>query len=101
MEIAEDILHRYVRLGQIEGIPRNEREEMTQKFLDALNARRVAEGFKPYTYPRLSKMLQGIPTGDLWAFYQQCDQARSFGAYFHWALKPKPDGNQMATNRQP
>lgn len=89
MEIPTGLLERYKPREIQTGAPRNEREEMTQKFLDTLNTRRVAEGFKPYTYARMATLLQGIPTGDLFAFYRQCEGARSFSRMFHWALKPK------------
>lgn len=69
--------------------PRSEREELLSKFLDRLNAERAGTTFKPLQARSLGVKLAHIPTGDLWAFYRQCEAARSFSRYFWWAIKPK------------
>ena len=65
-------------------------------FMVRLNWQRVADGFRPMSHSRLGKVLERIPTGDLYAFYRKCDGAKNFSRYFWWALKPKPD--QEATD---
>lgn len=87
MEIPTSILDRLQ--NRPARAPRSEREEILDRFLQALNPARVAEGFRPLTPARVATALQGIPTGDLHAFYRQCEQARSFGRYFWWALKAR------------
>lgn len=71
------------------GQPRNEREEIVGMFLDRLNFYRSSARFPAYTYPRLAKMLKGKTTSELHALFKQCETARSFSAFFHWALKPQ------------
>lgn len=69
--------------------PRNEREEIVSKFLAEINFDRARAGFRPYTYPRMAVLLQGVPTSDLYPFFKKCEGARSFGKFFHWSLDPK------------
>jgi hypothetical protein len=71
------------------GAPRTEREELITKFLDKLNPDRTSAGYRCMTYARVARMLQHLPTPELYPFFKQCENARSFGAYFHWALKPQ------------
>lgn len=68
----------------------SQRGEMLDKFLERLNPPRIADGYKPLSHSRLSKLLAHIPTEDLHAFYKQCENSdMPFGAYFHWSLKVK------------
>ena len=89
MEIPTGLLERYKPREILTGAPRTEREELIDRFLLALNPSRVAKGYEPYTFPRLSRMLKGKNEQQLYAFYRQCEGARSFSRMFHWALKPK------------
>lgn len=68
----------------------SQRGELLDKFLSRLNPSRIADGYKPLTHSRVSLLLAHIPTEDLHAFYQQCEEATiPFSAYFHWSLKVK------------
>lgn len=89
MELVTDYLEIIRRRRAQKGLPRNEREEMLELFMAKLNAARIKDGFSKLSYGRLAKALQGVPTADLYAFYRQCEQAKSFSRYFWWALKPK------------
>lgn len=68
---------------------RSERDELVQKFLERLNQAREGTKYKPLTARAVAIKLSHVPTRDLWAFYKQCEQAKSFSAYFFWALKPR------------
>lgn len=68
---------------------RSERDELLQMFIDRLNQARVGTKFKPLAARSVAIKVAHIPTSDLWAFYRQCEQAKSFSAYFFWALKPQ------------
>jgi len=71
---------------------RSERAELLQNFLETLNRDRRDGGYKPYNPAFLSMKLSqsGLKTNsDIYSFYNQCQNARNFGAYFHWALNPK------------
>lgn len=65
------------------------RGEMLDKFLDRLNAARVGTKYKPLSIKRVAMMLAHVPTDDLYPFYKDCERAKTFSAYFHWALKPE------------
>lgn len=88
MEIQQSYLDKFhiTRKGE----PRNEREELLDKFLAKLNLARIGTAYAPLTIGRLVKILEGVPTKDLYAFLRDCERARSFSKYFFWALKPKP-----------
>lgn len=89
MEIQNDYLEK-IRARRVQkGLPRSEREEMLELFLHRLNAARVLENYPKLTHPRLAKALQGVPTGDLYPFYKQCEAARHFSRFFWWSLKPQ------------
>ncbi len=68
---------------------KTERGEMMQYFLDRINPDRIATGRKPYTMGRMGKMLEAIPTKDLYALKSRCDKAKTFGSTFHFELNPQ------------
>jgi hypothetical protein len=70
---------------------RSERDELLSKFLshDLKLRDHKTKQLRPITDRELAIKLSHIPTGDLHAFYKQCENARSFGRYFWWALKPQ------------
>jgi len=65
----------------------SERAEMLEKFLTKMNPDRIASGYKPITPARIGVMLAHVPTSDLFPFFKECEQAKSFGALFHWKLR--------------
>jgi hypothetical protein len=89
LEIPPEFLEKFRPRARKKGEPRSEREELLGVFLAKLNAQRIADGFPKLTYGRLARVLQHVPTEDLYAFYRQCDAARHFGKFFWWSLKPK------------
>lgn len=68
--------------------PVSERSELIGKFTDGVNASR-GKKYKKLTHAYVASKLAHLSVSDLYAFLKQCEQARSFGAMFHWALKPK------------
>lgn len=71
---------------------KNERQDLLKMFLDVkIDGITVRKGskFVPIDASTLAFKLSHIPTSDLYAFYKQCENAKHFGKYFWWALKPK------------
>jgi hypothetical protein len=67
----------------------SERAELVGKFTDRLNLDRDGVKYKKLTHARVGFLLSHIKSDfDLYAFLRACDEARSFSAYFWWALKP-------------
>lgn len=93
MESIKDKLR--LRPQKVSNDRRTERGDFLDYFLSKLNPDRLQKGLKAYSYGRLNGMLQGVPTGDLHAFRQACDNAESngipWGAIFHSRLKYKPE----------
>lgn len=89
MELPTDYLEKIRRRRVEKNLPRNERDEMLELFLARLNAGNIADGYPKITHARVAKMLEGIPTGDLFAVYKKCDSYRKFGAGLRYELKPR------------
>ena len=68
---------------------RTERGELMKYFLEKLNAHRTADGFKPMTMGHMGKLLQKIPTKDLYYLQSVCDKAENFSKKFWWEINPK------------
>ena len=66
-----------------------ERGELMQYFLQALNRSRAQDGISPLTMPRMGRILQAIPTKDLYYLKSVCDQAGNFSKKFWWEVNPK------------
>lgn len=68
---------------------KSERAELLSKFLGHdIKIRRAGKLIDASGHD-LAIMLGHVPTSDLYPFFRQCEQARSFSRYFWWALKPK------------
>ena len=66
-----------------------ERGELMQYFLQALNRARAQDGIPPLTMPRMGRILEAIPTKDLYYLKSVCDQASNFSKKFWWEVNPK------------
>jgi hypothetical protein len=60
-----------------------------QYFRERLNASRSRDGLELITMPRMGKILEGIPTKDLYYLKRVCDDAGNFSKKFWWLLDPK------------
>lgn len=67
----------------------SERGDMMQYFMTKLNISRVQDGLKPLTMARMGKILEAIPTKDLYYLKSVCDQAKNFSKKFWWEVNPK------------
>lgn len=68
---------------------RTERGELMKYFLQRINAERVADGYKAVTMGHMGKLLQNIPTKDLYYLQKVCDDAKNFSKKFWWEINPK------------
>lgn len=76
-----------------------ERGELMKYFMDALNTSRRRDGLQPLSMPRMGKVLQAIPTKDLYYLKSVCDQAKDFSKKFWWEINPKNHtASPQATN---
>ncbi|HET8581034.1 MAG TPA: hypothetical protein VFL98_01030 [Candidatus Paceibacterota bacterium] len=69
--------------------PRTERGELMRYFLERLNPERIADGYPPMTMSRMGKLLEKIPTKDLYYLKRVCDDAKHFAKKFWWEINPK------------
>lgn len=72
--------------------PVSERAELIGKFTDGVNRTRGGK-YKKVTHAYIASKLAHLSVPDLYAFLKECENAKSFGALFHWALNPKNKKN--------
>lgn len=66
-----------------------ERGELMKYFVDRLNPSRVNDGLPPLSMGRMGKLLQAIPTKDLYYLQRICNDANNFSKKFWWEINPK------------
>lgn len=72
---------------------RTERGELMQFFMSKLNPPRVRDGYPALNLPRMGKILQTIPTKDLYYLKSVCEGATDFSKKFWWEVNPKKHEN--------
>jgi hypothetical protein len=83
--------HIGARLAKSAGGPdkRTERGELMKYFLEQVNMARVADGFRAMSMGHMGKLLQKIPTKDLYYLKSVCDNSKNFSKKFWWEINPK------------
>lgn len=66
-----------------------ERGELMLYFCQELNKTRVPDGLPPVSMGRMGKILQQIPTKDLYYLKKVCDDAQNFSKKFWFEVNPK------------
>ena len=66
-----------------------ERGELMRFFVRHLNHSRLEDGMPRLTMARMGKILEGIPTKDLYYLKTVCSRAKSFSKKFWWEIDPK------------
>ena len=66
-----------------------ERGELMRFFCKELNESRHDDGLPLITMARMGKMLENIPTKDLYYIKRVCDEAQNFSKKFWWLLDPE------------
>jgi hypothetical protein len=68
---------------------KTERGELMEYFCQKLNRSRARDGLPKITMGRMGKMLQNIPTKDLYYIKRVCDDAENFSKKFWYLLHPE------------
>lgn len=71
----------------------SERGDLMRFFMERLNVSRKRDGIPALTMPRMGRLLQGIPTADLYYLRSVCEQAKDFSKKFWWEINPKRHEN--------
>jgi len=66
-----------------------ERGELMRFFTRHLNLARAKDSHAPITMARMGKILEGIPTADLYYLQSLCTKAKNFSKKFWWEVDPK------------
>lgn len=67
---------------------KTERGELMKYFCGKLNYTRKKDGLKPISMGYMGKLLQGIPTKDLYYLKSICNDAKHFSKKFWWEINP-------------
>ena len=68
---------------------KTERGELMKYFCKQLNIARLRDGLSKITMGRMGKMLEKIPTKDLYYMKRVCDDAPNFSKKFWYLLNPE------------
>lgn len=79
---------------------KTERGELLLYFCERLNSGRLRDGLKPIAIGRMGKMLEKIPTKDLYYLKSVCDKAANFSKKFWWEINPKNHTEEAVNNRR-
>jgi hypothetical protein len=74
---------------QADGGRKTERGELMRYFRSHLNVARAQDGHPLISMARMGKILEGIPTRDLYYLKSVCDKAKHFSKKFWWEVDPK------------
>ena len=66
-----------------------ERGELMKYFMERLNTGRLEDGLPPLSMGRMGKLLEKIPTKDLYYLKRVCDDAKHFSKKFWYELNPE------------
>ena len=66
-----------------------ERGELMKYFVMKLNQSRITDGIPPLSMGRMGKLLEKIPTKDLYYLKRVCDDAKNFSKRFWFELNPE------------
>ena len=77
-----------------------ERGELMLYFRQQLNRDRQKDGYPLLTMGRMGKILEKIPTKDLYYLKRVCDDSKNFSKKFWWELKPHDDVKLSAKKHQ-
>lgn len=68
---------------------KTERGELMRYFKRRLNISRAKDGLALISMARLGRILEGIPTADLYYLRTVCDRSKNFSKKFWWEVDPK------------
>ena len=73
----------------LDGSKKTERGELMREFCRKINRGRTIDGLPPVSMGRMGKLLEKIPTKDLYYLKSVCDHASNFSKKFWWEINPK------------
>jgi hypothetical protein len=68
---------------------KTERGELMKYFCQRLNPQRIRDNYPRITMGRMGKLLEKIPTKDLYYLKRVCDDSKDFSKKFWWEINPK------------
>lgn len=72
-----------------------ERGELMSHFVKHLNSTRVKDGYTKITMGHMGKILEKIPTKDLYYIKRVCNDAPHFSKKFWWLLNPNKHETEL------
>jgi len=76
---------------------KSQRDEVLRKFEGKVSIRdRKTKALRQASLAEIAIILRHCPTQDLYPFLRECEKAKTFGAYFWWAVKGRAKREQKA-----
>jgi hypothetical protein len=66
-----------------------ERGEFMRYFCSRINIERIRDGYPKISMGHMGKLLQGVPTKDLYYLKRVCSEAPNFSKRFWWEIDPE------------
>lgn len=79
----------HLKRASVRAIRETERGELMRFFCLHLNRSRAADGLPAISMARMGKILEGIPTKDLYYLKRVCSDAKNFSKKFWWEINPE------------
>ena len=79
-----------------------ERGDLMREFMLKLNQSRPGAGLPKLTMPRMGRILEKIPTKDLYYLKTVCEKSKDYSKKFWWEINPKnhtPEAKAKAAKR--
>ena len=90
-----DMRHIQITLNQTrQRMRETERGELMKYFIDRINPGRVRDNLPKIAMARMGKILEQIPTKDLYYLKRICDDSGNFSKRFFYELDPKKHEDQ-------
>lgn len=75
--------------GSLKKTKETERGELMRYFCQRINVGRIRDGLPAVSMGRMGKLLEKIPTKDLYYLKRVCDDSTNFSKKFWWEINPK------------
>jgi hypothetical protein len=89
MKSIADFLPKSYGPGDKKPSTKTERGELMRFFVRHLNHSRANDGIPKLTMGRMGKILEGIPTDDLYYLKTVCSRSKNFSKKFWWEIDPE------------
>jgi|GEM_PF-927769 len=101
MRIPENYLKKIEARGKKKQTPVNERQELIEKFVKAINLARRGSSYPPVSWREINGLLARRSVADLYRFFGECSEGAHFSKKFFWLLREGRPRARLNQNSAP